>query len=128
MRLDDDAARQVGNWYGFSDLVLVRLLAALPDSAPTALQIWPEHFDLGTDLDANPGGERMNVGGSPGDTYLAEPYLYVGPRSAARPGDPAYWNAPFGAALTFSELRTTDRPADMALDFLVRGAALLAEG
>ena len=75
-----------------------------------------------------PGGERMNVGGSPGDGYLPEPYLYVGPRSAARPGDPAYWNAPFGAALTFTELRATDRPADAALEFLLRGAELLANG
>lgn len=126
VRLDDDAARQVGNWYGFSDLVLVRLLDRLPGTTPTGLQIWPEHFDLGTDLDATPGGERMNVGGSPGDGYLPEPYLYVGPRSAARPGDPAYWNAPFGAAITFTELRATDRPAERALEFFLRGAELLA--
>ena len=128
VQLDDDAARQVGNWYGFSDLVLVRLLNALPGTTPTGLQIWPEHFDLGTDLDAAPGAERMNVGGSPGDGYLPEPYLYVGPRSANRPGDPGYWNAPFGAALTFTELRATDRPAERALEFLLRGAELLANG
>ena len=108
--------------------MLVRLLNALPDTAPTGLQIWPEHFDLGTDLDASPGGERMNVGGSPGDSYLSEPYLYVGPRNSARPGDAAYWNAPFGAALTFTALRATDRPGDAALAFLVRGAELLTHG
>ena len=128
VRLDDAAARQVGDWFGFTDLILIRLLTALPDTSPTGLQIWPEHFDLGTDLAAAPGAERMNVGGSPGDAYLPEPYLYVGPRSAGRPGDPDYWNAPFGAALTFTELRGAADPAGRALEFLLHGAELLTVG
>ncbi len=127
VRLDDRAATLVGDWYAFCDCVLIRFLAERPDSTPTGLQVWPEHFDLGTDLDATPGGERMNVGGSPGDSYSAEPYLYVGPRSTARPGDPDYWNAPFGAAIGLGELAASGRPDQAALEFLRRGASLLTE-
>jgi hypothetical protein len=68
----------------------------------------------------------VNVGGSPGDTHIPEPYLYVGPRSAARPGDPDFWNAPFGAALTLSDLDGAADPSGSALAFLQRGIALLA--
>lgn len=57
-----------------------------PDSAPI---LWPEHFDVAITL-----GE-VNYGVSPGDTYSAEPYAYVGP-FAPREGE--FWNAPFGAA------------------------------
>jgi hypothetical protein len=128
IHLDDGAARQVGAWFAFSDAVLVRLLTERPDSSPSGLQLWPEHFDLGTDLDAAPGGARANVGGSPGDGFISEPYLYVGPRSDARPGDPDYWNAPFGAALAIGELRSTDDPVRSALEFLHRGLDLLANG
>jgi hypothetical protein len=103
IHLDDGAARQVGAWFAFSDAVLVRLLTERPDSSPSGLQLWPEHFDLGTDL-------------------------YVGPRSDARPGDPDYWNAPFGAALAIGELRSTDDPVRSALEFLHRGLDLLADG
>ena len=47
---------------------------------------------------------RANLGASPGDAYEPEPYLYVGPWGPERPGDPGYWNAPFGAVLRRGEL------------------------
>lgn len=37
------------------------------------------------------------VPNAPGDSYHPEPYLYVAPWEAERPGDVAYWNAPFGS-------------------------------
>ena len=60
-------------------------------------RVWPEHFDLGTDVEVAP-GRRCNLGASPGDEWHPDPYLYVGPWGDERPGDDGYWNAPFGAA------------------------------
>ena len=50
----------------------------------------------------------MNLGFSPGDAFSDEPYVYVGPWGAARPGAAGYWNAPFGAVLTRSEVHGVD--------------------
>jgi len=57
--------------------------------------LWPEHFDVGTSV-----GE-VNLGVSPGDDFLAVPYAYVGPW-APREGE--FWNQPFGAAKSLTEL------------------------
>ena len=56
-------------------------------------------------------GERVNLGGSPGDQHFPEPYAYVGPWGPARPGDPGFWNAPFGAVLPWQALLGADLPA-----------------
>lgn len=71
------------------------LAALAPDETPI---VWPEHFDLGIAL-----GE-VNYGVSAGDTYISEPYAYVGPWNftSRAEGDnfrDSFWNAPFGAAL-----------------------------
>ncbi|NUR57277.1 MAG: hypothetical protein HOV87_00985 [Catenulispora sp.] len=63
------------------------LRALAPDATPV---LWPEHFDVGVTVD------EVNYGVSPGDGYLGEPYMYVGPH---KPRSGAFWNAPFGAAL-----------------------------
>ena len=78
---------------------------------------------VGVDIAARP-GVRVNVGGSPGDGFSAEPYLYVGPWTEDRPGDPAYWNAPFGAACQRSGLQGD--PLQSATEFLLHGLRLLA--
>jgi hypothetical protein len=49
--------------------------------------LWPEHFDVGIRV-----GD-INYGVSPGDTYLGEPYAYIGVDPV--PAD-SFWNAPFG--------------------------------
>jgi hypothetical protein len=69
-------------------------------------------------------GLKVNLGGSPGDGFCAEPYLYVGPWTSDRPGDPAFWNAPFGAIARASALQgdTIER----AVDFLLEGYRRLA--
>jgi hypothetical protein len=85
-------------------------------------RLWPEHFDLAVEAGLG-GGDRVNLGGSPGDGFSAEPYVYVGPWSSARPGDPAFWNAPFGAVRTRGELG--DEPAAAAAEFLRRGFDLM---
>ena len=64
----------------------------------------------------------MNLGGSPGDGSRDEPYLYVGPWTADRPGEPAFWNAPYGAMRTRSELeRHPDGVVAAGVEFLLDG-------
>jgi hypothetical protein len=67
-----------------------------PDSEPV---LWPEHFDIGITVD------EINYGVSPGDAYQAWPYAYVGP---SRPRADAFFNAPFGAARTLSDLSSVE--------------------
>ena len=87
-------------WFDLGWRVLDHCVEQL--TAPsTTLQLWPEHFDVGTAVDL--GTVSVNLGFSAGDAFADEPYLYVGPWDEGRPGDPAYWNAPFGAYATRSQ-------------------------
>jgi hypothetical protein len=126
--LDAEATAVLAAWFAFGWEVLDAAVAAAgPTAAPTVVQLWPEHFDAGCDLAAAP-GRRTNLGASPGDAGHPEPYLYVGPWDAGRPGDPAYWNAPFGARLGYAALRGVEDPSALALDFLRTGLGFLASG
>ena len=87
--------RSLAAWFHRAWLVLDTLVQTVGEASN--IQIWPEHFDAATDVPAGAG--RANVGASPGDGFHPEPYFYVGPWDAARPGDDGYWNAPFGAFL-----------------------------
>ena len=100
--VDADAARALGDWYGFCAGLLDAMLAgASADDAPDEVQLWPEHFDIATSL--GPEGARANYGGSPGDADHAEPYLYIGPWSMeGRDGE--FWNESFGASLSYGAL------------------------
>jgi hypothetical protein len=99
--VDIDAAAVLSRWLEWSQSLLEALVAdAHGADDPSAIQLWPEHFDVAVEMGA--AGARANYGGSPGDSYLDEPYLYVGPHEP-RPGP--FWNAPFGAALTYGEIR-----------------------
>lgn len=132
----DAAARALGDWWGLGAAVMDELVAAEPAvAAATGTQLWPEHFDLACAVTVRaPEGEdggagpRANVGASPGDGFEPLPYLYVGPWSSDRPGDPAYWNAPFGAVLRYADLAETPPPdrRARALAFVRRGLTLLA--
>ena len=78
LAVDFNAARAVGEWFGFVTAVLEQLREeAGADDTPSRVQLWPEHFDIAVDL--GPDGRRANYGGSPGDAGHPEPYLYVGP-------------------------------------------------
>jgi hypothetical protein len=70
----------------------------------------------------------VNLGASPGDTYSEQPYLYVGPWEPDRPGDPSYWNAPFGATLGYDQLLASADPIADGRAFLLRGVELLRVG
>jgi hypothetical protein len=93
LRLDPSAADRLATALALGD---AGLRAFAPDLAPV---LWPEHFDVSVTVD------EVNYGVSPGDSYLDEPYAYVGPfRSRSGP----FWNAPFGAARPLAQLSDVD--------------------
>jgi hypothetical protein len=108
LRIDPEAARLLAGWFALGDEALRRFA-----EAPV---LWPEHFDLGITVDA------VNYGCSPGDDAIPEPYLYVGPHEGAVDPSDAFWNAPFGAAIT------ADGAPDVegAAAFFERGRSLIA--
>jgi len=124
LELDPASARVIAWWYGISADVLASLSGDRESNPPGAeppatLQLWPEHFDLATDL----GSPRANFGASPGDVAHPEPYLYVGPRET-KPTGP-FWNEPFGASLPYAALRDADDAHAAALAFFRQGRDLL---
>jgi hypothetical protein len=128
--IDVAAAEALAGWFAFGWRALDAVVAAAAGSSPSVLQLWPEHFDAGCDLAVGRGADapRANLGASSGDGFHPEPYLYVGPWGPERPGDPDYWNAPFGAVLGHAELRSAEDPSARALGFLHTGLAHLTPG
>lgn len=102
LTVDSSAAAVIAEAFRRGDEALA---AFAPDVAKV---LWPEHFDVAVTV------EQVNYGVSPGDSYLAVPYAYVGPWSTAGL-EGAFWNAPFGAARPLSEL-------DDLLAFFTEGA------
>jgi hypothetical protein len=126
INLDPDATTEIAGWYDLAWRVIDAVVAELPqETAAATLQLWPEHFDAGTNVGV-PNGVRVNLGFSPGDAFETEPYAYVGPWDTLRPGDPAYWNAPFGAVLPSSEVRTSSDPLSRCADFIRTGLRLVS--
>jgi hypothetical protein len=121
VHIDAGAARRIAAWFDLGWRVLDQVLAAQPPaSAPAAIQLWPEHFDAGTSVGLLSGG-RVNLGFSPGDGYEPEPYVYVGPEGTERYGEPAFWNAPFGAVLRSSDALASSDPGTACVGFLHQG-------
>jgi hypothetical protein len=83
-------------WFELGWRVLDAVAADTSASDRSTVQLWPEHFDAGCGVDLG-SGAGVNLGFSPGDSFSGEPYAYVGPWGPERPGEPAFWNAPFGA-------------------------------
>ncbi len=124
--VDRAAASALADWYAITAAALDRTVAELgPRSSPTMVQLWPEHFDVAIDVAALP-GRRANLGGSPGDGFHGDPYLYVGPWTNDRPGDQQFWNAPFGAVMGYAELIDDRDPVGTATRFMIRGVRQLA--
>ncbi len=104
------------------------MIGSLPaGSTATTIQLWPEHFDAATAVTL-PSTETGNLGFSPGESYESEPYVYVGPWSAARPGDPGFWNAPFGAVRRRSELVDLPDPTAACRELVEKGLDLALVG
>ena len=119
LAVDADAARFLGDWYGFAYSVLEELRAGA-DAAldPDRVQLWPEHFDASVELGAEADRRRATYGASPGDGEHPEPYLYVAPWSS--PADGELWNATAfkGAELPLAVLLDASDQRAAALDFL----------
>jgi hypothetical protein len=105
LMIEPVAARLLAEWYSLGAQALSRFAAEIPSDKPTAPRLWPEHFDVGLTAAA------INYGASPGDDHVTDPYLYVGPHDGPPPGDPAFWNAPFGAVRTFRQIDTVAEAA-----------------
>ena len=131
LAVDGAAATVLADWFDLGWRALdVAVAGAGPSAAPTAIQLWPEHFDVGVDLAVGTGPDgqrRANLGASPGDAGHPAPYLYVGPWGPERPGDPSFWNAGFGAVLGCDEVRRAEDPLALAVVFLTTGLAHLGD-
>ncbi len=125
--LDGLSAQLLGEWYLIGQRAIDEIVASVPDPQASVGRLWPEHFDYGIDLAARP-GVRCNLGAAAGDGFSDEPYLYVGPWDAARPGSADYWNAPFGAVLGYGELDAATDPLGRAIEFLLAGITQLRSG
>ena len=126
--VDPGAVTSLDEWYQLGQRALDIAISSLPDPEASVVRLWPEHFDLGVDVAADPAhkpGVRANLGAAAGDEFHQEPYLYVGPWDADRPGDEAFWNAPFGAVLSFADLDVADAPLQRATEFLLTGISHL---
>ena len=84
---------------------------------PGWVQLWPEHFDVATELGSEERGERAAYGASPGDDEHPEPYLYVAPWTARPEGE--LWNATAfaGAELGLPRPARGRRSGGAAADF-----------
>lgn len=114
--LDPRAALTLARWYAFATGILEEIHKSYPQAS--ALTLWPEHFDLAITI----GGATL--GASPGDNWIAEPYLY------ASPGDDrhrtgAYAAYPWGAAMTYTDLARAGDARPAGAEFLGTGAAAL---
>src|SRR4029078_232892 len=128
LTVDPDLAAALAGWIAFGDTVLRAWVAAHVHEPPAAVQrpheqppaevqLWPENFDLGTELGPDD-GRRANYGASPGDAGHALPYLYVGPW--VHHDDP-FWDAGAFARLGLDALLGTADPAATAAAFFHRG-------
>jgi len=114
LMIDPEAACLLAGWYELGAQAMTILTAEIPGDQPGPVVLWPEHFDVGMTAAA------INYGASPGDAQVPDPYLYVGPHDGPPPGDPAFWNAPYGAARTFRQIGTVAE----AVAFFREGRAL----
>jgi hypothetical protein len=106
LELDPTELAGLFSWFDLAWRVIDEVVAERSgECRQSTVQLWPEHFDAGTSLEGLGEGGGVNLGFSAGDAFSEEPYAYVGPWGPERPGDDGYWNAPFGALMTRSELR-----------------------
>jgi len=122
LMIDADAANVLADWYALGARALRAFAAVIRGDGPGPAVLWPEHFDLGITAGA------INYGVSPGDAPFPDPYLYVGPHDGPPPGDPAFWNAPFGAARTIDQIGTVQAAVAFFADGRARVLARATAG
>jgi hypothetical protein len=120
LHVDPSAVAVIADWYVLGSAAIDGSVDLVTVVAPSVARVWPEHFDLATDIEVAP-GRRCNLGASPGDGWHPTPYLYVGPWGDERPGDDGYWNAPFGAMRGYAEFVDIETPLSTATAFFHDG-------
>lgn len=120
--IDPKSADAIGDWFGFTTLVLERLRRT-PDAVDvTRVQLWPEHFDPAVELGSQEKGQRASYGASGGDDGHPEPYLYVAAWGEVDRSDPFWNDTSFnGASIAYSELLDSSDQVETALTFLQTG-------
>jgi hypothetical protein len=120
--VDPDATDAIGRWYALVDMAVIDLREELVRRGRASEpNLWPEHFDLAFDWGPDE-TRRVNLGGSPGDmTASADPYLYVGPWDKDSYACDRYWNAPFGAVLSYADVAAAPDPRAAAVAFFHGG-------
>jgi hypothetical protein len=128
LAVDAEASYALGRWYAFGDRVLDdqrKVLLSSGRGTASEIQLWPEHFDMAFDWGADD-TNRVGFGASPGDTYQADPYLYASPWVREAITEDHFWNAPFGAAVPYTELMSASDPVAVARDFFDEAIGHLA--
>ncbi len=118
LELDPVAAVQLGDWFAFGSLVLQRVHHECGEELdPSAIVLWPEHFDVAFEAGSESEKRRATYGASPGDDEHPEPYVYIGPWEDVS-GE--LWNSSAfnGAELGYAELLAAPNPGVAALAFL----------
>jgi hypothetical protein len=118
LALEAAAAQFVGAWFCFATLAVADLRVRADQALdPGWVQLWPEHFDVATELGLEDLGQRAGYGASPGDEAHPEPYIYVAPWTVRPEGE--LWNASAfpGAELSYRELLAAPDPVAAAAEF-----------
>ncbi len=124
--IDPASVAFLGDWFAFGATLLGELLAdSAPFEEPSEIQLWPEHFDVATEIGAGPA--RAGYGASPGDAAHPLPYVYAVPWTAPLEGD-TFWNEPHfrGRSLGYAELCVVSDPHARAAEFLAECRARVA--
>jgi hypothetical protein len=128
LAIDDRAAAALAAWFALGWSVLARLRdTADAGDLPSAVQLWPEHFDAAIELGDASTFRRGTFGVSPGDAEHPAPYLYV-THWCELPEDP-YWNDTVfnGASRSYDDVRGAPDLAAAALAFFADGRARLRD-
>lgn len=118
LEVDPGSAGALAELYSFAAgaLAQARSNSAIDDE-PSAVILWPEHFDVAFDAGSDNAGGRATFGVSPGDEDHPEPYLYVAPWRERHRSDT--WNAHgfAGAELGYADLLAAADPYEVAAVF-----------
>ena len=104
--IDATSAAVLADWFAFGNVHLEAVQRTYGGDDASEIQLWPEHFDLATDLGL-PDGTRANFGVSPGDDLVLDPYAYVSPWSETR--RTGFGQYGFGRVVAYAELRAARR-------------------
>lgn len=132
---DAPAATELAAWFHDARQIAEAVHASSPGASP--VRVWPHHFDQATLLALDPPGtpaktaRSINVGFSPGDAGIPDPYFYVTPWPRPDTGPPpppanGRWHTDgwFGAVLEaerITEARVAGRQRER-VDAFVRTA------